>query len=473
MRPDPVPHPTTAVAAAPPLRARRRRPLSVGGVARGSVPYLLVAPVVIAIGTILGYPLYHLVTLSFQRYGLPELIQHHGEWIGLDNYRSVLSDHVFWDTLVRTLVFTAVNVTLTMVLGLLIALLLVRLAPVVRIMLMTGLVLVWAMPAVVAVQVWYWMTNFQNGVVNYILTELHVGDFEQHDWYATTFSKLAMVTLLIVWGALPFVAISLYAGLAQVPHELVEAARDRRREPLARVPGHHVPRAQADLLHPHEPVDHLGLRRVHAAVSPDRGVTRGLVELPDGRLRVHRGLLALRLRPRRRDLDPDAADRRRAERRLRPRQGAPGGARVSAVPASASATAPRSRRRRRTWRRVRRSGWNVVGIALFLVLIFPVFWMVSTSFKPDDEVNSGTPTWFSLSPTLQHFRDAMNRPYFWDTVQNSLIVVCVTVVASVAIAFLAAVALAKYRFSGQKAIATDATTVTQTTIRLFCTVSQK
>jgi N,N'-diacetylchitobiose transport system permease protein len=45
----------------------------------------------------------------------------------------------------------------------------------------------------------------------------------------------------------------------------------------------------------------------------------------------------------------------------------------------------------------------------------------------------------------------MNRPYFWDTVQNSLIVVCVTVAASVAIAFLAAVALAKYRFSGQKA----------------------
>ena len=140
MRPDPVPQPTTAVAAAPPLRARRRRPLSVGRAARGSVPYLLVAPVVIAIGAVLGYPLYHLVTLSFQRYGLPELIQHHGEWIGLDNYRSVLSDHVFWDTLVRTLVFTAVNVALTMVLGLLIALLLVRLAPTVRIVLMTGLV---------------------------------------------------------------------------------------------------------------------------------------------------------------------------------------------------------------------------------------------------------------------------------------------------------------------------------------------
>jgi N,N'-diacetylchitobiose transport system permease protein len=91
-------------------------------------------------------------------------------------------------------------------------------------MLSSGLVLVWSMPVVVAVQVFYWMTNYQNGVVNYVLTTLHIGNFSQHDWYATTFSQLGVVTLLIVWGALPFVVITLYAGLAQVPHDLVEAA---------------------------------------------------------------------------------------------------------------------------------------------------------------------------------------------------------------------------------------------------------
>jgi N,N'-diacetylchitobiose transport system permease protein len=53
---------------------------------------------------------------------------------------------------------------------------------------------------------------------------LHIGDYFQHDWYATTFSQLGMVTLLIVWGALPFVAITIFAGLAQVPGDLVEAA---------------------------------------------------------------------------------------------------------------------------------------------------------------------------------------------------------------------------------------------------------
>jgi len=181
-------------------------------------------PVVVAIAAVLGYPLYRLVTLSFQRYGLPELIQRKGEWIGVDNYRSVLGDEVFWDTLVRTVVFTAANVALTMGLGLLLALLLVRLSTPVRVLLTTGLVLAWSMPAVVAVQVWIWMTNFQNGILNYTLTTLGVGDYFQHDWYATTFSKLAMVTLLIVWGALPFVVLTLYAGLSQVPRELLEAA---------------------------------------------------------------------------------------------------------------------------------------------------------------------------------------------------------------------------------------------------------
>jgi N,N'-diacetylchitobiose transport system permease protein len=184
----------------------------------------LILPVLVVIGVILGYPLYWLVKLSAQKYGLFELIRHQGVSIGLHNYGSVLHDGVFWHTLLRTIVFTAVNVTLTMVGGMLLALLLVRVSTFVRVLLSSGLVLVWSMPVVVAVQVWYWMTNYENGVVNYVLSHLGIGDFYQHDWYGTTFSQLSIVTLLIVWGALPFVVITLYAGLAQVPHDLVEAA---------------------------------------------------------------------------------------------------------------------------------------------------------------------------------------------------------------------------------------------------------
>ena len=211
-----------AIAAEAP-RPRRRR-LTRAIVARGTVPYLLILPVVAVLGALLAYPIYKLVVLSLQQYTLFELIQHKGTWIGLDNFRSILQDQVFWHTLLRTVIFTVANVGLTIVGGMLIALLLVRVSGWVRILLTSGLVLVWAMPQVVAVQVWYWMTNYQNGVVNYILTQLHVGNYFQHDWYATTFSSLGLVTLLIVWGALPFVAITLYAALSQVPRELVEAA---------------------------------------------------------------------------------------------------------------------------------------------------------------------------------------------------------------------------------------------------------
>jgi N,N'-diacetylchitobiose transport system permease protein len=110
---------------------------------------------------------------------------------------------------------------------------------------------------------------------------------------------------------------------------------------------------------------------------------------------------------------------------------------------------PAALTRRERRRRLKRWAWNVVGLAVFVVAVFPVFWMISTAFKPDDEIQSLTPTWFSLHPTLQHFRDAIDRPYFWDGVKNSLIIVGVTVVVSIVLAFLAAVALAKYRFTGR------------------------
>jgi N,N'-diacetylchitobiose transport system permease protein len=206
-------------AGTPFLRSRRLRRFW-----QQSVPYWLVAPVVVAIAAVLGYPLYWLIRLSLERYGLFELIRHAGPYIGLQNYGTVLHDQVFWHALLRTAIFTVANVGLTIGIGMLLALLLMRVSKSVRLLLTSGLVLVWSMPAVVAVEIWYWMTNFENGVVNYVLTELHVGNYFEHDWYASTFSQLALVTTLIVWGALPFVVITLYAGLAQVPSDLIEAA---------------------------------------------------------------------------------------------------------------------------------------------------------------------------------------------------------------------------------------------------------
>ncbi len=179
----------------------------------------------VAIAAVLGYPVVNLVELSLQQYGLFQLISHHGIYIGLANFSSIFSSSLFWHTLIRTVLFTAVNVGLTMGLGMLIALLLERVSTWVRLLVSVALVLVWSTPPVVGVEIWQWMTNIQNGVLNYALTQLHLGNFFQHDWYTSTVSQYGMVTSLLVWGALPFVAITLYAALSQVPHELVEAAQ--------------------------------------------------------------------------------------------------------------------------------------------------------------------------------------------------------------------------------------------------------
>jgi N,N'-diacetylchitobiose transport system permease protein len=117
---------------------------------------------------------------------------------------------------------------------------------------------------------------------------------------------------------------------------------------------------------------------------------------------------------------------------------------------SSSATLPVPKRRRSRRRARNKAIWNTVAVLLTLLLVFPVYWMVSTAFKPDDQINTENPTWLPLHPTLQHFRDAINRPFFWDAVKNSLVIVTATLVLSIGLAFLAAIALAKFRFTGRK-----------------------
>ena len=100
-------------------------------------------------------------------------------------------------------------------------------------------------------------------------------------------------------------------------------------------------------------------------------------------------------------------------------------------------------------KRLRRLGWDAVAIAVFVVMVFPVFWMISTAFKPNEQIVSVNPTWFPLHPTIAHFTAAIHKPFFWDDVKNSLIIVLTTVAISIVVAFLAAIALARYRFSGR------------------------
>jgi N,N'-diacetylchitobiose transport system permease protein len=102
-------------------------------------------------------------------------------------------------------------------------------------------------------------------------------------------------------------------------------------------------------------------------------------------------------------------------------------------------------------RRARRIGVNLLGIAVFAVMVFPVYWMVSTAFKRPFEILSFTPEFIPSPATLANFENALDRANFWSSVVNSLIVVVAVTALSMVLAFLAALALAKFRFRGRAA----------------------
>ena len=207
------------MALAPPAVGTRRR-------RRGALaPAMLLVPTGVVLLAIIGWPLLQLIIISFQEYGRAQVFGRPPEWVGLQNYIDVLTDPFFWDVLGRSILFAAANVVLTMVLGTLVALLMMRLHKFFRLLVSVGLLLAWAMPALTAVVVWGWMFDTQYGVINYVLSQLPGVDLIGHSWLIEPLSFFAVATMIITWQSVPFVAFTIYAGLTQVPDEVLEAAQ--------------------------------------------------------------------------------------------------------------------------------------------------------------------------------------------------------------------------------------------------------
>ena len=200
---------------------RRRRFLRAGGL----TPYALLTPALIALLVITGWPLLQLIIMSFQEYGRAQVFGAPAEFVGLQNYVTILTDPDFWGVLGRSVLFAAVCVVATMILGVLVALLLNSLGKVLRTFVSVGLLLAWAMPPLSATIVWGWIFDTQYGVLNYVLTNWFGLDFEGHSWLIDPLSFFFVAAIIIVWGAVPFVAFTVYAGLTQVPDEVLEAAQ--------------------------------------------------------------------------------------------------------------------------------------------------------------------------------------------------------------------------------------------------------
>jgi len=192
--------------------------------ARRLLPYALIAPALLVILGVLAYPLGMLLWLSTQHYGLRELIQHQGQFIGLQNFQVFRVDPEFRYVVQVSVIFTVVNVGLSMLFATGIALLLERVSRPIRVLLSAGLVLVWATPSIPAINLWQWMFDYEFGVINWLLTRIGAGDYIHHNWFENPIQGFTVITVIVVWGAIPFLALMLYAGLTQVPRELVEAA---------------------------------------------------------------------------------------------------------------------------------------------------------------------------------------------------------------------------------------------------------
>jgi ABC-type sugar transport system permease subunit len=199
----------------------RRSP---GGRRRGEqrLGYLLVAPAVIALLAITGFPLVYNVWNSFHTVQLADPAAGHG-FSGVQNYKEMFTQPGFVADLGHTVLFTVVSVAIELVVGLALAVVLnksFRGRGLVR----AAILVPWAVPTVVSAMLWKTMVDPQAGLINYILRSLHLPGANV-TWSASTWASWGVVIAADAWKTVPLVAIILLAGLQLIPQEVYEAAQ--------------------------------------------------------------------------------------------------------------------------------------------------------------------------------------------------------------------------------------------------------
>ena len=96
--------------------------------------------------------------------------------------------------------------------------------------------------------------------------------------------------------------------------------------------------------------------------------------------------------------------------------------------------------------------FNALGLVFTLVMGFPVYWMINTAFKPPDEVQTFSPHFWPAHPTLSNFTSALHAEAFLTDLKNSLIITISAVAFGLVIGFLGALAIARFRFYGKRAL---------------------
>jgi trehalose/maltose transport system permease protein len=206
-----------SVAAPAPTRRRRRTKLQRR---QTRIAWLLLLPSLAVVALVALYPLGKTVYQSFTNQEFLALTP--TQWVGLANYRQLIHDSVFRGAVWETIKFTLITVSFEFALGLAIALV-VNSSFKGRGVMRAVMLVPWAIPTVVAAQMWKWMLDDTYGTINDLGMRLHLIS-HPHAWIADPSTSLASVCAVDIWKTTPFVALLLLAGLQVIPQDLYEAA---------------------------------------------------------------------------------------------------------------------------------------------------------------------------------------------------------------------------------------------------------
>jgi multiple sugar transport system permease protein len=184
--------------------------------------YLLVVPAAVFILATVLYPILYTVNLSLYDVDIKNFLAGTAPFIGLENYRQTLADPAFQRSFVVSITYTAASLLLTFVGGFALALLFNRTflgANTMRALIL----LAWILPSVVSGNIWRWLLDGSNGIVNFVLMQLRLLGRPVF-WLTESETAMSGVVLATAWTSIPFAMVLLLAGLQGISTSLYEAA---------------------------------------------------------------------------------------------------------------------------------------------------------------------------------------------------------------------------------------------------------
>jgi trehalose/maltose transport system permease protein len=201
---------------------------------RARSAWLFLAPMLVVLAAVAGWPLLRTIYFSFTNASLTDLEA--SQWVGFANYFSVLRmpsgrviydgllvDPVWWRAVWNTVRFAVISVTCETILGMIVALVLnaeFRGRGIVR----AAILIPWAIPTIVSAKMWQWMLNDQFGIINDVLLRLGLIS-TKIAWTASADTAMFAVLIVDIWKTTPFMALLILAALQMLPQEIFEVAR--------------------------------------------------------------------------------------------------------------------------------------------------------------------------------------------------------------------------------------------------------